>query len=237
MAGGLGRVRRWVLTGAPGAGKTAVLQALATRGHDVVAEAATDVIAVLQAQGVDEPWTRADFCDRIALLQRRRQEQPLSPGTRVQVFDRSPLCTLALSRFLGRAPTPALIAEVDRVVRDEIYEPRVFLVRPLGAIEATAARRITYADSLRFEVVHQQVYVEHGFALHHVSVAAVGERAAMVEALIVPPPTGSTYPRSDGAAPRYSRPMPRPHLAAEHRPHTRRGSGEPAVLPGSASGG
>ncbi len=35
---------RYVLTGAPGAGKTVLLHALAREGHAVVAEAATDVI-------------------------------------------------------------------------------------------------------------------------------------------------------------------------------------------------
>jgi len=37
--------RRYVLTGAPGSGKTALLGALRERGHAVVEEAATDVIA------------------------------------------------------------------------------------------------------------------------------------------------------------------------------------------------
>jgi predicted ATPase len=39
--------RRYVLTGAPGSGKTSLLQALAARGWAVVHEAATDVIALV----------------------------------------------------------------------------------------------------------------------------------------------------------------------------------------------
>jgi replication-associated recombination protein RarA len=38
-------LRRFVLTGAPGAGKTALAVALRDRGYVIVAEAATDVIA------------------------------------------------------------------------------------------------------------------------------------------------------------------------------------------------
>jgi len=71
--------RRYVLTGAPGAGKTVLLHALAARGWPVVQEAATDVIAALQADGVDQPWTRDDFCDRIIALQRQRQQAPSAP--------------------------------------------------------------------------------------------------------------------------------------------------------------
>jgi predicted ATPase len=47
---------RYVLTGAPGSGKTAVLRLLETRGHAVVEEAAKDVIALENALGCAEPW-------------------------------------------------------------------------------------------------------------------------------------------------------------------------------------
>jgi len=48
-------MRRFVLTGTPGAGKTAILRQLELDGFAVVEEAATDVIALQQAQGVAEP--------------------------------------------------------------------------------------------------------------------------------------------------------------------------------------
>lgn len=50
--GGGGVMRRYVLTGAPGAGKTALVDVLSERGYPVVAEAATDVILQRQARGV-----------------------------------------------------------------------------------------------------------------------------------------------------------------------------------------
>jgi hypothetical protein len=48
-------VHRFILTGAPGSGKTAILRHLELDGFGVVEEAATDVIALAQAQGIDEP--------------------------------------------------------------------------------------------------------------------------------------------------------------------------------------
>jgi len=175
--------RRYVLTGAPGAGKTVLLHALAARGWPVVEEAATDVIAALQADGIDQPWTREDFCDRIAALQRRRQ-RAVPADTTVQVYDRSPLCTLALAHHLDRTVTPALRAEVDRVLAEQVYEPTVFLVRPLGFIRPTPARRITYADSLTFQVVHEAVYRDHGFTLVDVPAGPSAGRADLVESAI-----------------------------------------------------
>ena len=49
-------MKRFVLTGAPGAGKTAVLRELELDGFGVVEEAAADFIALAQARGVAEPW-------------------------------------------------------------------------------------------------------------------------------------------------------------------------------------
>ena len=42
---------RFVLTGTPGSGKTAMVRLLEREGYRVVAEAATDVIALEQALG------------------------------------------------------------------------------------------------------------------------------------------------------------------------------------------
>ncbi len=67
-------MKRFILTGAPGAGKTSILRALAAAGHPVVEEAATDVMAGRLALGDADPW--ADplvIIDRIAGLQRQRR--------------------------------------------------------------------------------------------------------------------------------------------------------------------
>jgi predicted ATPase len=184
--------KRYVLTGAPGAGKTSVLRALQELGFAVVEEAATEVIGSELGCGVDEPWQEDGFVDKIARLQRQRQ-RPDGAGrargagraegraaVQVQVHDRSTLCTLALARFLGHPVTPFLAGEVDRVLRGRVFEREVFLIRPIGFVERTAARRISYADSLVFERWHEVVYREHGFEIFDVPPATAASRAAMI---------------------------------------------------------
>lgn len=185
---------RYVLTGAPGSGKTSVLHELRRRGHAVVEEAATDVIAVQQGRGIDEPWLRDDFVDLIVGLQRERAAVPLAGSVHAQVHDRSPLCTLALARYLGRPVTPLLAGEVDRVLRGQVYAQSVLLVRPLGFIEPTAARRIGYAESLAFERVHEAVYHEYGFDLVDIPPGCVTDRADAVEAHMLSAPQQSPEP-------------------------------------------
>lgn len=67
------------------------------------------------------------------------------------------------------------------MVSSRVFDPVVFLVRPLGFVQATAARRIGYADSLVFEAVHEEVYGEHGFTLLEVPPASPTARADLVE--------------------------------------------------------
>jgi predicted ATPase len=116
----------YILTGTPGAGKTAVLRQLEILGYAVVEEAATDVIALSHALGNaldnaldnEEPGREREFVDKIVALQRQRQRQNSVAvgGDTIVFFDRSPACTLALSRYLGLDASPLLAGEVRRVL-------------------------------------------------------------------------------------------------------------------------
>jgi len=168
---------RFILTGAPGAGKTAVVRKLEVDGFAVVEEAATDVIALEQARGVAEPWTDPGFVDRIVALQRQRR---LGAGGEVQFHDRSAFCTEALATFLGHPVSDRLRNEIEELKRTGFYERRVFFVRLMGFVEPTAARRIGLEEARRFEAVHERVYRAHGFELVPVEPGSVVERVAAI---------------------------------------------------------
>ncbi|SNY52826.1 AAA family ATPase [Paractinoplanes atraurantiacus] len=171
---------RYILTGTPGSGKTCLLRHLELCGHAVVEEAATDVIALHQALGVAEPWRSPDFIDHIVTLQRRRQLA--SPTDGITFFDRSPICTLALSRYAGLAPSPSLLAELKRI--EHLYSPTVFFVRNQGYVQPTAARRISFEDALTFERIHEDTYREAGFTLVEIPAAPLETRAAAIRSSI-----------------------------------------------------
>ena len=201
---------RFILTGAPGAGKTALLRLIEREGFGVVEEAATDVIALRFALGQPAPWQEPGFVEAIVALQRQRELGRIVAPGEVVFFDRSPVCTLASSRYSGLEPAAEVTAEVERVLRLRVFEPAVFFVENLGSIEKTAARRISFADSLRFERVHRETYRELGFELSPVPAGGVRERADQVLAAVrdltvrrTPPRPGSgptRRPTDSGAA-------------------------------------
>jgi predicted ATPase len=100
------------------------------------------------------------------------------------VFDRSPICTLALSTFLDRAPTLALTQALERIERERIYERRVLFIENLGHCEPTAVRRISFEDSLRFEAVHRDVYARLGYDCVSIPAADVASRLQQAVAVI-----------------------------------------------------
>jgi predicted ATPase len=177
-------MRRYIITGAPGAGKTAIIRQLELDGFSVVEEAATDVIAAAHAQGTVEPWRHPSFLDGIAHLQRERQLRASYQPDEVQFHDRCVVCTAALAIYLGYPFSPFLTSELERIQKEAIYQNRVFFVRNLGFITPTEARRISFEETVRFEKIHEETYRDFGFELVSVEPGSPAERVKIIKAAI-----------------------------------------------------
>ncbi len=177
-------MRRFIITGAPGAGKTAIIRQLQLDGFSVVEEAATDVIAAAHAQGTSEPWRHPSFIDAIAHLQRDRQIQASYQLDGVQFHDRCVVCTAALAVHLGYPFSPFLTSELERIQKEAIYQNRVFFIRNLGFITPTEARRISFESALSFEKIHEEIYRGFGFELVSVERGSLAERVSIIKAAI-----------------------------------------------------
>jgi predicted ATPase len=183
-------MKRFVLTGTPGAGKTAILRQLELDGFSVVEEAATDIIALAQAQGIAEPWTHPAFVDSIVDLQTRRLMRMSTLPDEIQFHDRSAFCTAALADYLGHPVSQSFSRELDRLKAEGIFQQRVFFIENLGFVAPTGARRISLEEALRFERIHEQTYRKFGFEIVPVRPGSVPDRVAAIK-------TALRYARSD----------------------------------------
>ena len=177
-------MRRFIITGAPGAGKTAIIRQLELDGFGVVEEAATDLIAAAHAQGTVELWRHPSFIDTIAHLQRDRQIRASHHPDEIQFHDRCVVCTAALAAYLGYPSSPFLTDELERIQREAVYQNRVFFIRNLGFITPTEARRISLEDALRFEKIHEETYRSLGFELVSVERGSLADRVGTIKAAI-----------------------------------------------------
>jgi len=177
-------MRRFIVTGAPGAGKTAIVRQLELDGFSVVEEAATDVIAAAQAQGTVEPWKDPSFVDAIAHLQSARQIRASYLPDEVQFHDRCVVCTAALAVYLGNPFSAFLTSELERIQNEGIYQRRVFFIRNLGFISPTEARRISFEEAMRFEKIHEETYRDLGFELVSVERGSLSERVSVIKTAI-----------------------------------------------------
>ena len=177
-------MKRFILTGAPGAGKTVLLRQLELDGYSVVEEAATGLIALWQARGTAEPWTQPAFIDQVAELQRQRLIHTPSGDLHVQFHDRSIFCTEALANYLGHPISDFMAQELARIKREKFFQQRVIFVRSLGFVTPTEARRISLQDALRFERIHEEIYRHFGFELVFIESGSLPDRIAAIKKFV-----------------------------------------------------
>jgi predicted ATPase len=163
-------MKRYIVTGTPGSGKTSILHELKSQGYGVVEEAATDVIAREQMLGNPKSWLQPDFIDTIVRLQKQRQLEASMHPHELQWYDRSSICTLALSQYLGFPASAYLLEEIERIERERIYRRQVFFIENLGFCQLTEARKITFEESLVFEKIHEKTYISLGYDLIKIAV-------------------------------------------------------------------
>ena len=209
-------MRRFIITGAPGAGKTAIIRQLELDGFSVVEEAATDVIAAAHDQGTVHAWAQPSFIDAIASLQRDRQIRASHQPDEVQFHDRCVVCTAALAVYLGYSFSPVLTSELERVTKEAVYQNRVFFIRNLGFVTPTDARRISFEDTLRFETIHEQTYRDFGFELVPVEPGTLAERVRIIKAAIREANSGSTTLVEEVDVSSWKREVSRPTRPPQH---------------------
>ena len=86
-----------------------------------------------------------------------------------------------LWRFISNlSPQPTLLAEINRIEKHHIYQKQVFFIENLGFCEPTAARKISFEESLKFEKIHLDTYAKFGYKCIKIPPASVNDRVNMI---------------------------------------------------------
>ena len=175
-----GSATLFVLTGAPGSGKSAILGALSSE-MPCVAEPAREVLADERSRGgTGTPERDADLFVR-RLLERSidKHATALASGRRT-LFDRGVPDCIAYAELLAVDPAPSTAAAATYR-----YHPTVLILEPWAEIYATDDERtMSFDETLPFHDAIVRAYERAGYALRTVPHADVGARAEFVRAFI-----------------------------------------------------
>ena len=162
-----------VLTGGPGAGKTALLSELGRRGYAAVDESARAIIAERVAGGLSARPELPTFAREI-LRRDVEKYMRVAPGPEWIFFDRGVLDALALLHEVDPLP----VEDLQRLLAAYAFHRLVFILPPWEAIYTNDAERDqTFAEAVNVCDKLQRWYRSCGYRVHEVPRFSVQQRA------------------------------------------------------------
>jgi predicted ATPase len=168
-------VPRYVLTGAPGTGKTSVLSLL-SKHHATVSEPARDVIAEHNAATGERTLDHRPDLFVEKLIERSVQNYEAVADLPTTFFDRGLPDCVTYAEIYGLDPEPVM-----KLARRYRYETPVFVTRPWRQIYTTdELRKATFEQVERFHTSLVGVYTRLGYDLIELPEVSPADRAAFI---------------------------------------------------------
>jgi predicted ATPase len=166
-------MKKYILTGGPGSGKSSIILALEQLGEYTVREAAEDYIRLRQSQGITEPWKEEDFQKEILKLQLRRETRIPLEAERVWL-DRG----IADGLIYERKGTETF-REIETEAMKTKYE-KVFLIESLKTYEKSVVRRESYEEATVLGEKLRETYEKLGYKIERIKPGTIEERLQQI---------------------------------------------------------
>ncbi len=173
--------KRYIITGAPGTGKTTLLAALASAGHACEAEVARAVIHQQQTTGgTCTPWE--DVVGFAALVSREITTQLDEVIVQDTFVDRGLPDVIAYLRA-SAAKIPSGLLDFPYT---DYYHTTVWVAPLWSAIYTRDPQRLqTYADACAIQSQLLDLYRQLGFSIQVLPRGTVAERVAYIQSMLV----------------------------------------------------
>ncbi|MDC3395030.1 AAA family ATPase [Flavobacteriales bacterium] len=168
---------KYIITGAPGTGKTAIINALKKEGHSCAEEISRTIITQQIASGGDAlPWKNlAAFSQQVIAL--RKAQHTNAPQGKTHFFDRGIIDVIAYLRHDNLAVND----EILEMVKKFPYNTIVFYTPIWEEIYVTdTERKEDILTAKNIEKVLLTTYQSFGYTLVEVPKLSVSERTAFI---------------------------------------------------------
>ena len=172
---------RYVITGAPGTGKTALVESLSHLGT-IVGEPARELIAEHRQSTGERSLDHAPVLFVERLIARSIEKFDAADDTGLNIYDRALPDCVAYANAFGVDPDAALAAAAARR-----YSDPVFVTPPWESIyQADDMRRATFEQVSRFHDLLVAAYGSLGYELVELPRASVADRLRVVTRFLTP---------------------------------------------------
>ena len=171
-------MRFFVLTGGPGSGKSALIDALARRGHAHMPEAGRAIIREQVATGGRAlPWIDPAAFAELMLARDVRSHRKAQHRHGLVFFDRGIPDVAGYMRLSGLA----VPAHMDHAAKTFRYNRHVFIMPPWREIfTQDSERKQDFDEAVRTYEMLAKTYADYGYALIEVPRTPIEQRARFV---------------------------------------------------------
>ena len=165
-----------VITGAPGAGKSTIIETLSALGYRVQQDTARHIIQAKLAKGARGPRSRSNEAShRQRVLAAMLREAAQLPRSEMIFFDYGLPDNLAFARLAGLAIGPEL-----RNAAHVFRYKQIFLLAPLPLRTPDPVRVENHTAQLLLDKLIRDVYLELGYRVVEIPALPVDERLKQI---------------------------------------------------------
>lgn len=172
------KLKRIVITGAPGTGKTTIIKALRDLGHHCFEEVSRDVIRKYQTEGISNPFlTHANaFSERLFLERIQQFKNAENISQKIAFYDRGIPDVIAYLDYKN-----ALITDDYLIQAKKNRYTKIFITPPWEAIYAKDNERFeTFEDAKLIHKSLLKTYKSLGYQTVSVPLENVAQRSLFI---------------------------------------------------------